>query len=95
LILRISVIPNPPLPAHWLPTCRSPVCSPACRDEGRDILIVARTDSRQAQSLDEALWRAAAFADAGADIVFIDALETEGEMEALCRVPGAYKVGMV
>ena len=33
------------------------------RDEGRDILIVARTDSRQAESLQEALWRAAAFAD--------------------------------
>ncbi|PSC69845.1 Phosphoenolpyruvate carboxylase family isoform 2 [Micractinium conductrix] len=63
------------------------------RDEGRDILIVARTDSRQALgSLDEALWRAAAFADAGADVVFIDALESEGEMEALCRVPGAYKM---
>lgn len=29
---------------------------------------------------------------AGADVVFIDALESEGEMEALCRVPGAYKV---
>lgn len=33
------------------------------RNEGRDILIVARTDSRQAESLQEALWRAAAFAD--------------------------------
>ncbi len=45
------------------------------RDEGADILIVARTDARQAVSLDEALWRVAAFADAGADVLFIDALE--------------------
>ncbi len=53
---------------------------------------MARTDARQAESLQESLWRAAAFADAGADVVFIDALESEGEMAALCRVPGAYKV---
>jgi hypothetical protein len=46
----------------------------------------------QAESLQEALWRAAAFADAGADVIFIDALESEGEMAALCGVPGAYKV---
>lgn len=44
---------------------------PAHRDEGRDILIVARTDSRQALgSLDEALWRAAAFADAGEHVLY-------------------------
>jgi 2-methylisocitrate lyase-like PEP mutase family enzyme len=64
------------------------------RDEGRDIVIVARTDARQAASLEEALWRAAAFADAGADVVFIDALEGEGEMAALAAAPGAYKVGV-
>ncbi len=29
-----------------------------CRNEGADILILARTDARQAVSLDEALWRA-------------------------------------
>jgi hypothetical protein len=28
-------------------------------------LILARSDARQAESLEEALWRAAAFADAG------------------------------
>lgn len=41
------------------------------REEGSDILILARTDARQAVSLEEALWRVAAFADAGADILFI------------------------
>lgn len=34
------------------------------RDAGADIVIVARSDARSAISLDEALWRAAAFADA-------------------------------
>lgn len=33
------------------------------RDEGANILIAARSDSRSVVSLDEALWRAQAFAD--------------------------------
>ncbi len=36
----------------------------------------------------EALWRAAAFADAGADMLFIDALASEEEMRAFCRLGG-------
>ncbi|CAN1253290.1 2,3-dimethylmalate lyase [Linum perenne] len=39
----------------------------AREESGSDIVIVARTDSRQAVSLDEALWRSRAFAEAGAD----------------------------
>lgn len=54
------------------------------RDEGSDIVIVARTDARQAESFQEAIYRAAAFADAGADVVFVDALETIAEMRTLC-----------
>jgi len=34
------------------------------RDAGADIVVVARSDARSAVSLDEALWRVAAFADA-------------------------------
>jgi hypothetical protein len=56
------------------------------RDEGGSgIFVVARSDARQAESLAEALWRAAAFADAGADAVFIDALTSVDEMRALVR----------
>jgi 2-methylisocitrate lyase-like PEP mutase family enzyme len=50
------------------------------RDEGvgGDIVVFARSDSRSAvDSLDEALWRVAAFADAGADALFIDALRSK------------------
>jgi len=46
------------------------------------IVVVARTDARQAASLEEALWRVGAFAEAGADVLFVDALETEAEMRA-------------
>ncbi len=79
-----------------------PACCNACllgclrhRDEGADILIVARTDARQAVSLGEALWRAQAFAEAGADVIFIDALESVEEMAALCDLGGAARWGLV
>lgn len=55
------------------------------RDEGADILVIGRTDSRKAADLDEALWRCEAFADLGADIVYFEGPESEAEMEALCR----------
>ncbi|CAJ2668813.1 unnamed protein product [Trifolium pratense] len=58
----------------------------ARNESGSDIVIVARTDARQALSLDEALYRSRAFADAGADVVFIDALASKQEMEAFCQV---------
>ncbi|XP_057960081.1 uncharacterized protein LOC131152287 isoform X2 [Malania oleifera] len=58
----------------------------ARRECGSDIVIVARSDSRQAISLDEALWRSQAFADAGADVLFISALASKEEMKAFCEV---------
>lgn len=58
----------------------------ARKESGSDIVIVARTDSRQAVSLDEALWRSRAFADAGADVLFIDALTSKEEMKAFCGI---------
>lgn len=39
--------------------------------------------------LQEALWRAEAFAAAGADVLFIDALESVEEMKAFCSLGGA------
>jgi 2-methylisocitrate lyase-like PEP mutase family enzyme len=48
-------------------------------------LIIARTDSRQSEGLDGALRRAEAYGEAGADIVFVEALASEEEMERTCR----------
>jgi 2-methylisocitrate lyase-like PEP mutase family enzyme len=45
----------------------------------KDFLIIARTDARTALGLDEALRRAKAFAKAGADILFVEAPESEEE----------------
>lgn len=53
--------------------------------ESDDFLIVARTDARTNYGLDEALKRGQAFEDAGADIIFIEAPESEAEMEMICR----------
>lgn len=62
------------------------------RDEGADILIMARTDARSACGLDEALWRMSAFAEGGADILFLEAPRTEEEMTAFCQVASGAKL---
>ena len=65
-------------------------------EHGLDILVMARTDAVAAHGLDEALWRAEAFADAGADITFVEALETPEQMERYCAaVAGPKTVNLV
>ena len=50
---------------------------------------LARTDAAAAVSFDEALFRAAAFAEAGADLTFLEAPESVDQMERYCaEVPG-------
>jgi len=56
------------------------------RGEGLDILVMARTDARATHGLDEAIDRARAFAEIGADILFVEAPKTEPEMERVGRV---------
>jgi 2-methylisocitrate lyase-like PEP mutase family enzyme len=55
------------------------------REQGADLLILARTDARAPIGLDEAIWRGRAFADLGADIVFVEAPRSEVEMHRVCR----------
>lgn len=50
------------------------------------IVLIARTDAKQAVSFAEALWRVEAFCDVGADMVFVDALESEEEMREVCAL---------
>ena len=49
----------------------------------RDFLIIARTDARTGLGMDEALKRAKAFAKAGADILFVEAPESEEEFKRI------------
>ncbi|HRX63092.1 MAG TPA: isocitrate lyase/PEP mutase family protein [Candidatus Competibacter sp.] len=55
------------------------------RNEGTDILIMARTDARATDGLDEAIARCQAFADIGADITFLEAPLSEEEMRRYCN----------
>ena len=50
-----------------------------------DFLIVARTDARTGLGLDEAIRRGQAFAEAGADVVFVESPESAQEFERLGR----------
>ncbi|MEM8935534.1 MAG: isocitrate lyase/PEP mutase family protein [Pseudomonadota bacterium] len=49
-----------------------------------ETLIIARTDARQPEGFESALARGVAYDEAGADIVFIEALESEQEMREAC-----------
>ena len=53
--------------------------------ESDDFLVIARTDSRSSLGLDEAIRRGRAFSAAGADVVFIEAPESEEEFERIGR----------
>ncbi len=48
-----------------------------------EFLIIARTDARTAHGLDEALRRAQAYSDAGADILFVESPESVDEMRRI------------
>lgn len=66
------------------------------RDEGADILIVARTDARATHGTAEAINRMRAFVDVGADVTFLEAPLTEDEMRAYCSaVPGPKMANMI
>lgn len=54
-----------------------------------DFLIVARTDARTSLGLEEAIRRGKLFAEAGADILFIESPESEQEMAAIGKALGA------
>lgn len=66
------------------------------RDEGADILIMARTDARHGHGLDEALERALAFKEIGADILFVEAPHSLEELGAITKaVPHVHMANMV
>jgi 2-methylisocitrate lyase-like PEP mutase family enzyme len=50
-----------------------------------DFLLVARTDARTTLGLEEAIRRGRMYAEAGADIVFIESPESEAEMAEIGR----------
>ena len=74
------------------------------RDQGADLVIVARTDARSAMeaslgpeaALEEALWRLKTFAELGAEVLFLEAPRSEAEMLRFCQeVPGLHMANML
>jgi 2-methylisocitrate lyase-like PEP mutase family enzyme len=60
-----------------------------------DMLVIARTDARTGYGYDEALRRGQAYAEAGADIVFVESLQSIEEMRAACAdVPAPMMANM-
>jgi len=49
-----------------------------------ETLIIARTDARQPEGFEGAMKRGLAYGEAGADVVFLEALESEQEMRDAC-----------
>ena len=50
-----------------------------------DLVIIARTDARAPLGLSEAVARGRRYSEAGADLVFVEALENVAEIEAVAR----------
>lgn len=49
-----------------------------------ETVIIARTDAKDPEGYDSAIARGQAYGDAGADVVFVEALHTEDEMRKAC-----------
>ena len=66
------------------------------RENGNDILVMARTDANHTYGLTEALERAQKFHDLGADILFVEAPKNEEEMKQICsELPGCKMANIV
>ncbi len=50
-----------------------------------DLVLIARTDARAVDGLDAALTRAAAYRDAGADVLFVEAPESAAEIREIAK----------
>ncbi|CAM3950861.1 2,3-dimethylmalate lyase [Bordetella tumbae] len=50
-----------------------------------ELALIARTDARAVEGMDEAIWRANAALDAGADVAFVEAAQTLDEVREIPR----------
>jgi len=50
-----------------------------------NMFVIARTDARQPEGYEAAVKRGLAYGEAGADVVFLEALESEDEMRDACK----------
>lgn len=55
------------------------------REDTKNFLIIARTDARAGDGVDAAMRRLEAYAEAGADVLFFEAPQSEEEMRRACE----------
>lgn len=72
-----AVIPTADMVAHVKAACD------ARRD--RDFVVIARTDAIAVEGFEAGLDRAAAYAEAGADVLFIEAMTSREQLAEACR----------
>lgn len=60
-----------------------------------DLLVIARTDAAAVTGLDDALARAQAFIEAGADLVFVEAPGTRADIERIASLPAPKVMNIV
>jgi 2-methylisocitrate lyase-like PEP mutase family enzyme len=58
----------------------------AARRDPVNTLIIARTDARQAEGFEATIARGQAYAEAGADVIFVESLESVEEMRSACAL---------
>jgi len=76
--------------ADWLAKLQAVI---DLREEGIDLFLVARTDARAAESIDEAIERANAARELGVDAIFVEAPQSEDELRRIsAEVPGTVRV---
>ena len=65
------------------------------RNEGYDILVMARTDANHTHGLNEAIFRAQKFYELGADILFVEAPKDKDEMKTICKEVPGFKIANI
>ncbi len=71
------------IPAHEMADKIRVAC--AARENQSETLIIARTDALAVEGFDKAVERGLIYRDAGADVIFLEALTTEDEMRTACE----------
>ena len=82
-----------PLGRPLIPTCEMIDKIKAMLDARRDeaVVVSARSDAASTEGVSAALDRAAAYADAGADMIFVENLKTRADMARLVAAIGRHK----
>lgn len=74
-----------PPPVTELPFALTKLKAALSARQDKDFVIIARTDAKATLGLDAAIDRAKAFADAGADVVYVELMFSRAEVEKVAR----------